>query len=171
MRNAMKNLVALGVVFASLLGIILAVSPQARAEVFKTLPYYWGDADGAWWGITPNAQFVPMRSTSINSTNTTLTSSSTPRLYLVNMSGNHTLTLPTVAAAGARARYQVICAGNNIGTTGNLTINVTSSGNINGIDALTVSNTSGATGAVQTIDAYADSTTGTNDWFVTVGRR
>lgn len=171
MRHAMKNLVALGVVFASLLGIILTISPAARAEVFKSLPYYWGDADGAWWGITSNAQFVPMRSTSINSTNTTLTSSSTPRLYLVNMSGNHTLTLPTVAAAGARARYQVICAGNNIGTTGNLTINVTSSGNINGIDALTVSNTSGATGAVQTIDAYADSTTGTNDWFVTVGRR
>lgn len=170
--SPVRILKALALVIPSLMLGLLAWSPQAMAEVFRDIPVYWGDADGAEWGILENAQFVPMRSTAINASNVTVTGSSAPTLYyLVNMSGNHTFTLPTVATAGARAHYRIIAAGNNIGTTGNLAISAASSGNVNTIDTLTVTNTSGATGAVQVIDCFADSTTGTNDWFVTVGRR
>lgn len=170
--RALKASAALAACLAVLGAGILAVSPQARAEVFRALPVYWGDANGAIWGMLENGQLLPMRSTTINSTNTTVTgSSSTELYYLTNMSGNHTFTLPTVTSVGARAHYRIIAAGNNIGTTGNLAISAASSGNVNTIDTLTVTNTSGASGAVQVIDCYADQTAGTNDWFVTVGRR
>lgn len=170
--RGLKTIAIVGAILGGLLSGILAVSPQARAEVFRSLPVSWGDANGAIWSMLENGQMLPMRSTTINSTNTTVTgSSSTELFYLVNMSGNHTFTLPTVTSVGARAHYRIIAAGNNIGTTGNLAISAASSGNVNTIDTLTVTNTSGATGAVQTIDCYADQTAGTNDWFVTVGRR
>lgn len=162
----MRNILKVAACLACLVYMSVAVV-AGRGDLWSV-----GTADTPFWAVRSNGQFVPDTYETINSTNTTVNGSTSPTtFYLVNMSGNHTFTLPTVATAGARARYRIIAAGNNIGTTGNLTISAASSGNVNTIDSLTVTNTSGATGAVQVIDCYADKTVGPNDWFVTVTRR
>lgn len=76
----------------------------------------------------------------INCTNSTLTSVNVGMVYLANMSGNHTLTIPTAASAGAGAHIRIIDTGGKISSTGNLTVSVTSSGNINGADTFSVNN-------------------------------
>lgn len=76
----------------------------------------------------------------INCTNSTLTSVNVGIVYLANMTGNHTLTIPTASSAGAGAHIRIIDTGGKISSTGNLTVNVTSSGNINGGSSMSVDN-------------------------------
>lgn len=76
----------------------------------------------------------------INASNSTLTSVNVGTVWLTNMTGNHTLTLPTASSAGAGAWIRVIDTGGKISSTGNLTVNVTSSGNINAADTFSVNN-------------------------------
>jgi len=78
--------------------------------------------------------------TSVNASNTTLTSANVGVVALTNMTGNHTLTLPTATSAGIGAVITVIDTGGLISSTGNLTVNVTSSGNINGGASFNVNN-------------------------------
>lgn len=103
----------------------------------------------------------------LNSTNTTFTASNSDIISLVNMSGNHTLTLPAVSTASGRT-FRIIEVCNKIGGTGNLTLNATSSGNVNRVDSVTVTNTAGATGNVSQIICTCDPTYG---WAIGVERR
>lgn len=111
-------------------------------------------------------QIFALGRTVINSTNTTL-SGNTSYVALVNMSGNHTLTLPTAAAAGTGAVIIVTDELTSIGTTGNLLVNVTSGGNVNNINEYTVTNTSGATGNVSQIQCISNG----SKWSLAVLRR
>lgn len=133
---------------------------------------------GDYWRVRSNGQMVPGDAGSLSvatSANTTLSSTAPSVVYLGALTGNHTFVLPPVNVSGARAHIRLVAAVNTIGTTGNLTLSVgndsLSVGNINGIDALTVTNTSGATGAVSWIDCIASPNVTSNDWFVSVARR
>lgn len=76
----------------------------------------------------------------VNATNSTLTSANASWVYLVNMSGNHTLTLPDVATVAGREFWVLIMCNGQIGVTGNLTVNATA-GNVNRGASLVVTNT------------------------------
>lgn len=76
----------------------------------------------------------------MNATNTTLTSANASWVFLVNMSGNHTITLPDVSTVAGREFWVLVMVNDQIGVTGNLTINATS-GNVNRVDSLVVTNT------------------------------
>lgn len=84
-------------------------------------------------------QIFAFTRTVVNASNTTL-SGNTSYVAVVNMSGNHTLTLPAASASGAGAVIYVVDEGGKIASTGNLTVNVTSAGNINGADVFNVNN-------------------------------
>lgn len=111
-------------------------------------------------------QILSLAKTTVNATNATL-SGNTSYVALVNMSGNHTLTLPDAAASGTGALILVAEACNLIGGTGNLTVNATGGDTVNGAASVEVTNTSGATGNVSRIDCLSD---GTN-WTLGVIRR
>lgn len=164
----MKRLGAYILSLGGLLGLLLAVvvyftPPEARAEPFRNLPFYWGTIDGSLQEMTITGVLRPTTTLSaatlgdsthryagsyintatgatINCTNSTLTSVNVGIVYVANMSGNHTLTLPTAASAGAGARITLVDACGKVASTGNFTVNVTSSGNINGGSSMTVDN-------------------------------
>lgn len=175
MRNvSLKNI---------MLGVMLGLLVLGGGAAYAGRTDLWSagtDAVGDYWVVRSNGQMAPGGagySAVAMSTNTSLnvTGTAPNYVYLGAMTGNHTFVLPTVATAGARAHIRLIAAANTIGTTGNLTLSVgndgVSVGNINGIDTLTVTNTSGATGAVSFIDCYASPNVTSNDWFVGVVRR
>lgn len=105
--------------------------------------------------------------TVVNASNVTLTSTNIGVVTVTNLSGNHTLTLPTAASAGVGAKITLVEACNKIGGTGNFTINVTSAGNINGVDTFSLTNTSAAAGNV----AFAEAISNGSAWFIGVTRR
>ncbi len=96
-----------------------------------------------------------------NATNTTYTSANSSVIALVNMSGNHTVTLPDPATVVGRGFWIMVLCNGQIGVTGNLTVNCTT-GNVNRVDALVVTNTTNTNvGNVSLIYAYClDSTYG-----------
>lgn len=135
---------------------------------------------GDYWAVRSNGQMTPGAAGALSvatSANTSLNTTETaPNIvYLGGLTGNHTFVLPPVKVAGARAHIRLVACANTIGTTGNLTLSVgndsSTVGNINTIDTLTVTNTSGAQGAVAFIDCYASPNVTSNDWFVGVVRR
>lgn len=158
---------------------LLAVAYMSAA-VYAGRGDLWsvGDNNTDYVVVKSNGQLVAGAGASSSvamSANTTLNTTAPQIIYLGAMTGNHTFVLPPVNVSGARAHIRLIAAVNTIGTTGNLTLSVGNDsatvGNINGINTLTVTNTSGATGAVSFIDCYADPVVSTNDWYVGVVRR
>lgn len=102
----------------------------------------------------------------VNCTNDTYTATNVDFNTISNISGNHTVTLPTAAScAGRKFEWWDDC--NKIGATGNFTVNVTSAGNVNGVDAITITNTSGASGNVT---AFIARSNGTNWTCATIRR-
>ena len=169
MRKILKTLLCL----ACLVYMASAVY-AGRADLWSV----GTDDSGDFWRINSKGQLAPGQGGTLSvamSANTTLNTTAPSSVYLGAMTGNHTFALPPLTTAGAGARIRLIAAVNTIGTTGNLTLSVTSdgvgAGNINGIDTLTVTNTSGATGAVTAIDCIGSANVSSNDWFVTVNRR
>lgn len=163
MKRILKSLAVLGVATCTLLLAVMAVSPKARAEILNmNLPCAWGTIDGALVQMTIAGVQRPATTlgvglgdsthrysssyinravgATINCTNSTLTTTNVGLVFVTNMSGNHTLTLPTAALAGAGGCIEVIDVGGKVDATHQLTVNVTSAGNINGADTFGVNN-------------------------------
>ncbi|MFI0608649.1 MAG: hypothetical protein ACH37Z_12275 [Anaerolineae bacterium] len=131
--------------------------------------------DMTFWHVAANGQFTPVQSTAVAASANTTLSTAPVLVYIGAYTGNHTFALPPLTTAGAHAHIRLIMASNATGTTGNLTVSGSSdgvtTGNVNTKASITITNTSGDTGAVAWVDCYGDRTVSTNDWFVGVTRR
>lgn len=180
----MRKILKAGSLVALLFAVLTAGVWAARGDLAE-----WGTIDGTLLAINTSGVLYPQTTlgtklgdsthrfsgsyintatgATINCTNSTLTAANVGHVYIANISGNHTLTLPTAALAGAGAQILIVEACNKIGGTGNLTLNVTSSGNINGVDTFSVTNTSGATGNVSFVRCISNGSA----WFCNTERR
>lgn len=163
-------------------GCTAAVADAMHLHPPKTDKYDVGKAGLEWrngtfgnftvTGALSPAHGITDTAASINATNTTVTASNGSLFYLVNMSGNHTLTLPDTSTVAGRT-FRFVDLSNKIGGTGNWTINATA-GNVNRVDAITVTNIAmpspvpNTYGNVSVITATCDSSYG---WAVGVVRR
>ena len=183
----MKRFTAAALSLVAAIAILCGLNANAIADAMhlhppKTDKFDVGKAGLEWrngvfgnftvTGALSAAHGITDTAASINSTNTTITASNGSLFYLVNMSGNHTLTLPdTATMAGRTLRF--VDLSNKIGGTGNWTVNATA-GNVNRVDAITVTNIAmpspvpNTYGNVSAITATCDSSYG---WSVGVVRR
>lgn len=74
----------------------------------------------------------------LSSANLTLTSANVGVVWLSGIGGNRTCTIGTAASVGEGGWYEFRSVG-NVSVNGNVTVNVTSTGNVNGVDAYLIS--------------------------------
>ncbi|MFI0608483.1 MAG: hypothetical protein ACH37Z_11440 [Anaerolineae bacterium] len=97
----------------------------------------------------------------ITTTNLTLTAANCG-IVTFNAAADRTLTIPTAASAGPGAWIRIIDTGGNISSSGNLTVNVTSGGTINGGSSFSVNNAT-----YEQADLYSNGSA----WFASVSTK
>lgn len=172
MRKRLFALVALLLVGAAAWGAITDVWTASDGRGTT----YWGvDSSGNLYpgtDITYNAGSSTKRiegiygndplGATVTASNLTLTSANVGVVLLNSITGDRTITLPTAASAGAGAHFRFIDTGGNISSSANVTLNVTSSGNINNAATFSINNAT-----YEQADVYSDG----SKWWATVSTK
>lgn len=101
---------------------------------------------GGEFAVTGNATVTgtlygrPPTGATLSSANLTLTSANVGTVWVDGMGGNRTVEIGTAASVGVGGWYEFRSLG-NVSVNGNVTVNVTSAGNINGADTYAINAT------------------------------